>query len=150
MARGLADSPPETKARLDLVGTLLTVVGLGSFVYGVLKSGEWGWDNAEIRRPIVLEVSPTIWLILLGLLVIWLFGLWERRVEKRGGDPLVRPGTLKNEQLAGGLTMFFFQFLLQGGYFFIVPLFLSWCWSSTLSKPACGSCRYPWRSLWPQ
>ena len=42
MARRLAESPVEAKARLDLVGTLLTVVGLGSFVFGVLKSGEWG------------------------------------------------------------------------------------------------------------
>ena len=32
---------------------------------------------------------------------------------------------LKNAQLAGGLTMFFFQFLLQAGLFFTVPLFLS-------------------------
>jgi hypothetical protein len=32
---------------------------------------------------------------------------------------------LKNEQLSGGLSMFFFQFLIQGGYFFIVPLFMS-------------------------
>jgi Na+/melibiose symporter-like transporter len=58
-------------------------------------------------------------------LVIYSFGAWEQYVQKRGGDPLVRPGTLKNEQLASGLSMFFFQFLLQGGYFFIVPLFMS-------------------------
>jgi hypothetical protein len=30
-----------------------------------------------------------------------------------------------NRQLAGGLTMFGFQFLLQAGIFFVVPLFLS-------------------------
>jgi hypothetical protein len=41
MAWRLAESPPETKAHIDLVGTLLTIIGLGSFVYGVLKSGEW-------------------------------------------------------------------------------------------------------------
>jgi Na+/melibiose symporter-like transporter len=30
-----------------------------------------------------------------------------------------------NRQLLGGLTMFFFQFLVQAGVFFVVPLFLS-------------------------
>ena len=125
MARRLADSPPEAKAKLDLVGTALTVVGLGAFVYGVLRSGEWGWVIPKPGAPSWLGISLTIWLILLGLFVIWSFGLWERRVEKRGGEPLVTPGTLKNEQLSGGLIMFFFQYLLQGGYFFIVPLFLS-------------------------
>lgn len=125
MAKRLADSPPEAKARLDLVGTLLTIIGLGAFVYGVLRSGEWGWVTPKTGAPSWLGISLTLWLILLGLLVIWLFGLWERRVDKRGGEPLVIPGTLKNGQLTGGLIMFFFQYLLQGGYFFIVPLFLS-------------------------
>jgi Na+/melibiose symporter-like transporter len=32
---------------------------------------------------------------------------------------------LRNKQLTGGLTMFFFQFLIQAGFFFVVPLFLS-------------------------
>ena len=32
---------------------------------------------------------------------------------------------LRNARLAGGLTMFFFQFMIQAGLFFVVPLFLS-------------------------
>jgi Na+/melibiose symporter-like transporter len=32
---------------------------------------------------------------------------------------------LRNKQLSGGLTMFFFQYLVQAGFFFVVPLFLS-------------------------
>jgi len=125
MARRLADAPAEEKTSIDLVGTLLTIVGLGSIVFGVLRSSEWGWIQPKPGGPAWLGLSPTIWLIVLGMLVIWLFGLWERRVQERGADPLVRPGTLKNVQLSSGLVMFFFQFLMQGGYFFIVPLFLS-------------------------
>jgi Na+/melibiose symporter-like transporter len=34
---------------------------------------------------------------------------------------------LRNKQLTGGLTMFFFQYLVQAGFFFVVPLFLSVC-----------------------
>ena len=45
----------------------------------------------------------------------------------RGKEPLVRPGFLKNPQLSGGLLMFFFQYLVQAGLFFVVPLFLSVC-----------------------
>ena len=125
MARRLADALPEKKPRLDLVGTLLTIIGLGALVFGVLRSGEWGWVSPKPGAPTLFGLSPTIWLILLGLLVIWCFGQWERRVLKTGGEPLVPPGTLRNKQLSGGLVMFFFQYLLQGGYFFVVPLFLS-------------------------
>ena len=39
----------------------------------------------------------------------------------------MRPAMLQNRQLTGGLTMFFFQYLVQAGFFFVVPLFLSIC-----------------------
>ena len=35
------------------------------------------------------------------------------------------PALFDNRQLRGGLSIFFFQFLLQAGLFFVVPLFLS-------------------------
>ena len=37
----------------------------------------------------------------------------------------MRTAMLRNRQLTGGLTMFFFQYLVQAGFFFVVPLFLS-------------------------
>ena len=43
----------------------------------------------------------------------------------RGQEPLVDPVLLRNEQLGGGLTMFFFQYLLMMGVFFLIPLYLS-------------------------
>jgi Na+/melibiose symporter-like transporter len=40
---------------------------------------------------------------------------------------LLRPDLLRNKQLSGGLAMFFFQYLMQAGLFFVVPLYLSVC-----------------------
>ena len=57
--------------------------------------------------------------------MLWLFIAWENRRIARGAEPLVNPAILKNLTLRGGLTSFFFQYLLQGGLFFAVPLFLS-------------------------
>jgi len=56
---------------------------------------------------------------------MWLFFRWEDRLMQRGQEPLVDPTLLKNRELSGGLTMFFFQYLIQMGVFFIVPLYLS-------------------------
>ena len=58
-------------------------------------------------------------------MVLWLFIGWENRRIARGAEPLVDPAILRNVTLRGGLTSFFFQYLLQGGLFFAVPLFLS-------------------------
>ena len=60
-----------------------------------------------------------------GLFVIWLFFRWQARRESHGQEPLVRPAMFRNRQFTGGLTMFFFQYLVQAGFFFVVPLFLS-------------------------
>ena len=66
-----------------------------------------------------------IWLVAGGLVGIYLFFWWEAPVARRGGEPLVRPAMLHNHQLVGGLSMFFFQYFIQAGVFFTIPLFLS-------------------------
>ena len=45
--------------------------------------------------------------------------------QARGAAVLIDPAMLGNKLLRGGLTAFFFQYLLQAGLFFVVPLFLS-------------------------
>jgi MFS family permease len=126
-SRRMADAPVEKQPRLDWVGSVLSATGLALFVFGVLKAGEWGWIQPKEGGPSWAGLSPSVWLMLAGLLVIWVFFRWEARVADRGGEPLVRRAMLQNRQLTGGLTMFFFQFLVQGGFFFVVPLFLSVC-----------------------
>jgi EmrB/QacA subfamily drug resistance transporter len=125
--RRIADAPSETRPKLDYVGAVLSAVGLGLFVFGVLRSSVWGWIQPKAGGPSWGGVSPTLWLILGGMFVIWVFFRWEARRDARGDEPLIRPVMLRNKQLTGGLLMFFFQYLVQAGVFFVVPLFLSIC-----------------------
>ncbi|MET7478410.1 MFS transporter [Streptomyces sp. NPDC005648] len=125
LGRRIADAPTESRPRLDAVGTVLSAAGLGIFVYGVLRSDEWGWFRPKPDAPSWLGVSLVVWLMLAGLLLVWLFLRWEARLVERRGEPLVDPALLRNRQLTGGLTMFFFQYLVQMGVFFVVPLYLS-------------------------
>ncbi|MFJ8942259.1 MFS transporter [Streptomyces sp. NPDC102395] len=125
LARRVGDAPVGEGARIDVVGAVLSALGLGAFVYGVLRSDEWGWFQPKPDAPSWLGVSLVVWLMLAGLLLIWLFLRWEARTVKRRREPLVDPALLQNKQLTGGLTMFFFQYLVQMGVFFVVPLYLS-------------------------
>jgi MFS family permease len=125
LARRVKDAPAGTRPRLDLVGAVLSAAGLGLAVFGVLRSSTWGWVLPKPGGPAVFGLSPTIVLIFAGLLVLWLFSVWEHHVEKRGAEPLVRLSMLGNRQFTAGLVMFFFQFLIQAGLFFTIPLYLS-------------------------
>ena len=124
-ARRIADAPVEERPQLDIVGSVLSALGLGLLVFGVLRTSEWGWIQPKPEGPSWAGISPSFWLVLAGLFVIWLFFRWQARRESHGQEPLVRTAMLRNKQLVGGVTMFFFQYLVQAGFFFVVPLYLS-------------------------
>jgi MFS family permease len=125
LTRRIADEPPGERPRIDLVGVVLSAAGLGCAVFGVLRSSVWGWVAPKPDAPELFGISATVWLILAGLFLLWLFYEWESRLERQGQEPLVRPSMLQNVQLGGGLRMFCFQYFVQSGVFFVVPLFLS-------------------------
>lgn len=125
LARRFTDAPAETGGRLDIGGTVLSATGLALIVFGVLRSSEWGFVVPKPGAPQLLSISPTLWCLLGGGAVLWLFAQWEDRVVARGGSPLLDLTMLRNRVLQSGLVMFFFQFLLQSGLFFTIPLFLS-------------------------
>ena len=123
--RKIADAPVEKRPNLDVVGAVLSAAGLGLFVLGVLKTGTWGWILPKAGAPSWFGLSPSIWMMIAGLFVVWLFFAWLHRRVDQGKEPLVRPDLLRNNQLVGGLVMFFSQFMIQAGIFFVVPLYLS-------------------------
>ena len=125
LARRVNDTPPVSRVPLDAIGAVLTAAGLGLAVFGVLRSAEWGWVRPKPGGPSLLGVSPTLWFILAGLLTVWVFFQWEAHVEAAGREPLVRASIFAHRQMTGGLVMFFFQYLVQAGLFFTIPLFLS-------------------------
>ncbi|NCY16080.1 MAG: MFS transporter, partial [Actinobacteria bacterium] len=125
LSRRIQDAPVTGGSRLDLVGTLLSVVGLGTAVFGVLRTSEWGWITPKPGAPALVGISLSFWSILLGLAVVWLFILWQNHLIGQHREPLLRPSIFANTRLTGGLLMFGFQFMLQAGVFFVIPLFLS-------------------------
>jgi MFS family permease len=125
LTRRIADTPPGEGARLDPAGTILSALGLALIVYGILRAGTWGFIQPRQGAPQWLGLSPVIWLILGGGVVLRIFMWWELHRVRRGDAVLVDPAMLRNRVLRGGLISFLFQYLLQAGLFFAVPLFLS-------------------------
>jgi Na+/melibiose symporter-like transporter len=122
--RRIADAPVEVRPHLDKLGSVLWAAGMGLIVLGVLKSGEWGWFLPTSDGPTILGMSPVFWMIVAGLVSLRLFGMHIRRLDEAHGEPLFTPSLIERG-LNGGLLMFFFQFVVMMGLFFVIPLFLS-------------------------
>lgn len=125
VGRRIADAQPDSRPRIDLLGAALSAGGLALLVFGVLRIGDWGLIRPIATAPNLFGMSLVIWLVAGGLLLLWLFLLWEVHLERVGREPLVAPSILRVNALRGGLATFGFQFFLQSGVFFTIPLFLS-------------------------
>lgn len=116
--------------RLDVIGVVLSALGLGLAVFGVLKSSQWGWveptgaftiGDTEIT-PLGFSAVP--FFILGGLALLAAFASWEERRERRGEDTLLDRSMLKIETLRAGLTTLMMQQLILLGTFFVLPVYL--------------------------
>ena len=121
---------PEHPPKLDFVGAALSAVGLGLIVFGILQSSSWGWvqplDSPTIGgtelTPLGFSLVP--FLIVGGVFLIWLFGVWEERRERLKLDTLLERALLRIEALRAGLATLMSQQLVLMGTFFVLPVYL--------------------------
>ena len=123
-------SKPARRFKIDFFGAVLAAAGFASIVYGALVSGEYGWWWA--KKPFMigsLEIAPfglsiTPVLIFIGSMFIVFFFLWIRRLEKRGGEPLVSFSVVKNKQFISGTLVNSLQNVCLMGILFITPFYM--------------------------
>ena len=87
-------------ARLDLVGALLSIGGLGAFVYGLIEAPERGWSD-----PLILAAFAA------GIAIGAAFIAWERRVA----EPMLQLAVFRNPRFsAASASIAFVYFALMG------------------------------------
>jgi EmrB/QacA subfamily drug resistance transporter len=124
------DEPSQRRSRLDYGGVLLSGTGLLAVVFGIIEASSYGWIQA--LKPFVVAgwrldlggLSVVPFALLLGLLILAAFVLWERRVEQRGGTPIVSLRIFHNRGFVAGATVVGVIMLSQNGIVFSLPVFL--------------------------
>ncbi len=122
--RLISPTPPEQGVRLDRIGGVLSALGLGLIVFGVLQASNWGWlvpRNSPLE-PFGFSLTPFV--VGAGGLILAAFRSWQRRLEERDSEPLLHFGLFGIPALRGGVAMLLAQNLILMGIFFTVPLFL--------------------------
>jgi MFS family permease len=113
------------KGKLDLTGAVLSAAGLGAVVFGILRSSQWGWIAPSASAPFtLLGLSPVIWLISGGLVLLGLFARYEQGMIAAGKDPLLDVRLLKIPPMRAGLVTYLCQQFIIMGTFFVLPLYL--------------------------
>lgn len=128
----IADSKVSTSRQIDWGGTILSSLGLGLVVLGLLKAGTWGLIRPSGALTIAgTEITPfgfsvVPFMIGAGIVVLVGFLWWENRVVALGKTPLMHPELLRGLQLRNGLVMLIAQQTVIGGVFFVIPIYLQY------------------------
>jgi len=114
LASGLIVDAPAVipTPKLDVVGVVLSVAGMGLFVFGILQTTSRGWKD-----PLVLS------LIGLGVVLIGAFVWWVRKMEREGRPALLHPSIFRHRSSSAGLPILSTQTFAQAGLLFLIPLF---------------------------
>jgi len=112
------------RPNLDIVGSILSAIGLGLIVFGMLQASSWGWLTPKESPVEPFGFALTPFVILAGGIVLWGFVRWQGHRVRGGLDPLVRLELLQVPPLRSGLNCFLSQNLILLGIFFILPLYL--------------------------
>jgi EmrB/QacA subfamily drug resistance transporter len=126
----IGDEPVTGRKKVDGVGVLLSALGLFTIVFAIIEASSYGWVHAI--QPFAVAgwqlplggLSITPFALLLGLLILAGFVLWERRVESRGGTPIVSPHLFRNTAFVSGASVIGIIMLGQNGLIFSLPVFL--------------------------
>ena len=123
--RLVADVAREGAApRLDWVGSVLSALGLGLVVFGVLNASSWGWLEPRDSPLEPFGFSLTPFVVAAGGVLLAAFRAWERREEERAHAPLVHFALLARPVLRSGLVTLLGQNVVLMGVFFAIPLYL--------------------------
>jgi len=111
------DVHPATRPRVDVVGAVLAVVGVGGVVLGLIEQERLGWG-----APVVVGA------LVLGALALGAFVPWELRVTRTTGAPLVPLGLFRARNFTVGNLATLSIYGALGMVFFVVTLFLQEVW----------------------
>ena len=129
-SRLLHESQERNSHRPDILSILMSALGLGGLVYGLIESSTYGWIHAKSAYEIFGHhyglggISITIYSLLLSVIFLTAFMLRQAALQRKGRVPLVSLSIFKNRQFMAGTAVTMIVAMTQFGFIFILPIFL--------------------------
>ena len=99
--------PTQSKSDLDITGSVISVIGLFLLVLGILTLSE--------------DITTSIAAMILGMIALAVFSLFEIRRKRKGDVPLLDIGLFKDRNLRVGTAIMLLSYLVMGGAIPINP-----------------------------
>ena len=122
--------PNNDEKSIDVTGAALSALGLGSLIYGLIQASTYGWWHAKAVYQVgtwqfkLWDMSITPFFLLAGSLILVLFYFWERKVGKRGHNPIVNFDVFKNANFTSGIITLAMLSAMLAGIVLVIPIFL--------------------------
>jgi MFS transporter, DHA2 family, multidrug resistance protein len=94
---------------LDPVGALLSLIGLGALIFGIIEGPDRGWTSATILGAFVLFA------VMLAAFLVW---------ERRSDHPMLPLDLFRDRRLSVGAGVVTVAFLVMFGLFFLFTMYL--------------------------
>jgi EmrB/QacA subfamily drug resistance transporter len=104
----MPESRSQIRGKIDFIGVLTSSIGMVAVTYGVIRAGEKSWGNSEV-------ILTTI----VGLLVLCIFVLWQRRTKY----PLIDLSLFRSPSFTWGSVLATLVSFAMFGILFTMPLF---------------------------
>ncbi|HVZ67661.1 MAG TPA: MFS transporter [Patescibacteria group bacterium] len=120
----------EEKPTIDIIGILLSAFGMFVLVFGFIKTSAYGWLTMKQDTTILgfkyaqNQISLVPIFIVIGLIILGIFALWENYMTNKGRTPLVSLKLFNNSQFTFGILITAILALGQSGVMFAIPVFL--------------------------
>lgn len=129
-ANKITDQKVRNRQPLDVMSVVLSALGMGLLVFGLLQGKVWGWVH-PLSAPIVggkeiipLGISLVAYMILAGIIILRVFYRRQAGLEERGGPALLKVSLFSIRELRSGLSVLFSQYFIIAAAFFIIPVYL--------------------------
>lgn len=110
--------------KFDILGAALIIIAMFTMISGLLTVSEWGFIF-PIKPPFTFfGLSPSLFFIMFGVFMFWLFLHWQEHIEFSGKPTLLPSLFLRNLQVRSGLYLTALIFLAIGSISFLIITFL--------------------------
>ena len=114
---------PEVK--IDLVGVVLAAAAIILIVFGFNNLNRFGLGVARPAAPFdIMGMSPAPIMIVVGIILLQIFLVWTRRVQARGGTPLLDLSIIASGKERAAIYAMFTVVGLESMLNFTVPLYI--------------------------